>query len=78
MMADVESRVPEVIGIAVAFIALLILSVGVRLYTRLRLVHSSSIDDALIVIAAAVALAQVLANLIGKSYPRKWLCDIVF
>jgi hypothetical protein len=60
-----ENKAPELVAVTIIFVTISILSVLLRLYTRLRILKWIGVDDVFIFVAAGGALVEAIGNLIG-------------
>jgi hypothetical protein len=70
---NAESQFGTVIAICVSFSVASVVFLGLRLYTRLHLLHHAGADDITIVIAEVLALLTALGAGMGRLF--RWGCS---
>jgi hypothetical protein len=65
-MSSTDNRAPQLVAVTAAFLVLVIFSIVLRVFTRLRVVKWLGIDDWLMVCAVVAAIVESAAVIIGK------------
>jgi hypothetical protein len=68
-----DNKAPGLVAVSAVFLGVTILSAGIRIFTRLRLVKWIGVDDILVLFAVAASVCMSASTIIGISRERESL-----